>query len=79
MKICPRANIQDGILDFVIIREFPKLHIPFFLLKLRTGKVHLSKYVEIIKSKTMQIKANNTLLHVDREPYNTSNTITIKL
>lgn len=79
VKICARANIQDGMLDFVIIKEFPKWHIPFFLLRLLTGKVHLSKYVEIIQSKTMQIKANNTLLHLDGEPYKASNPITINL
>ena len=43
---------------------------PFFLIKLLLGKIHLSKYVEIIKSKKMTINTNNTLIHLDGEYYN---------
>jgi len=78
-KISPMANIQDGLLDFVIVKEFPKWKIPFFLLQIAKGKIHLSKHVDIIQSKKMQITANNTLLHLDGEPYKVSNPVTIKL
>ena len=78
-KISPMADIQDGLLDFVIVKEFPKWNIPFFLLQIATGKIHLSKYVEIIRTKKMKITANNTLLHLDGEPYKATNPITINL
>ena len=78
-RISPMADVQDGLLDFVIVKAFPKWKIPFFLLKLTRGKTHLSKYVEIIQSKHMKISANNTLLHLDGEPYKAKNPIEIQL
>ena len=78
-KISPMANFQDGLLDFVILKEFPKWKIPFFLLKLAAGKAHLSKYVEIIQSKKMTISAENTLIHIDGEPFKANNPIEVNI
>ena len=78
-KISPMANFQDGLLDFVILKEFPKWKIPFFLLKLAVGKAHLSKYVEIIQSKKMTISAENTLIHIDGEPFKANNPIEVNI
>jgi len=78
-RIAPNAQVNDGLLDFVIVKAFPKWKIPFFLLKVARGKTHLSKYVEIIQSKHMKISANNTLLHLDGEPYRAKNPVEIKL
>lgn len=78
--ISPMADIKDGLLDFVIIKEFPRWHIPFFLIQIALGKIHLSKYVEIVKSKKMEIRSQkNTLIHLDGEPYTTTNPIRISL
>jgi len=77
--ISPMSDIKDGLIDFVIVNSFPRWKIPIFLLKVATGKAHLSKYVEIIKCKQMQISANNTLLHLDGEPYKTNNPVEINL
>ena len=69
----------------VVEREFPgvallyKWKMPFFLLQIATGKVHLSKHVEIIQAKKMEITTNNTLLHLDGEPYKASNPVIINL
>ena len=79
VKISPMADIQDGLLDFVIVKKFPKWKMPFFLLQIATGKVHLSKHVEIIQAKKMEITTNNTLLHLDGEPYKASNPVIINL
>ena len=78
-KIAPMADIQDGLLDFVIVKKFPKWKIPFFLLQIFNGKVHLSKYIEIVQSKKMKIITKNTLVHIDGEPYETENPIRINL
>ena len=78
-KISPMADFQDGLLDFVILKEFPKWKIPFFLLKVATGKAHLSKYVEIIQCQKMTISAENTLLHLDGEPFKASNPIEVTI
>jgi len=77
--ISPMADIQDGLIDFVIVKDFPKWKIPLCLLKVITGKAHLSKYVEIIQCQHMQISASNTLLHLDGEPYKTSNPVKINV
>ena len=77
--IAPMADIQDGLLDFVIVKDFPKWKIPLCLLKVVTGKAHLSKYVEIIKCQHMQISASNTLLHLDGEPYKASNPVKLNV
>ena len=78
-RISPMADLQDGLLDFVIVKDFPKWRIPFFLLKVVRGKTHFSKYVEIIKSKHMKISTDNTLLHLDGEPYKAKNPVEIQL
>ena len=79
IKIAPMANIQDGLLDIVIVKKFPKWEIPFFLYKAYQGKTYLSKHVDIIQTNKMQIHAKNTLIHLDGEPYKTTNPITINL
>ena len=78
-RISPMANIQNELLDFVIVKDFPKWQIPLFLLKVARGKTHLSKYVEIIQCQKMQISAKNTLLHLDGEPFIANNPVEIKL
>lgn len=78
-KISPLSDINDKLLDFVIVKYFPRWRIPIFLLKVVMGRTHLSKYVEIIQSQKMKIIAKDTLLHIDGEPYKTKNPIEIKL
>ena len=50
-KISPNAIIDDGNIDFVIVKDFPKWHIPFFLYKVMNGTIDKSNYVEIIREK----------------------------
>jgi len=78
-KISPIADIKDGLLDFVIVKSFPKWKIPLFLFKVAIGKVHLSKYVEIIQTEYMKINTTDTLVHLDGEPLITTNPLHIKL
>ena len=79
IQIAPMANLQDGLLDFVIVKKFPKWEIPFFLYKAYQGKIYLSKHVNIIQTNKMQIHTKNTLIHLDGEPYKTTNPIKINL
>ena len=78
-QISPMSDIQDGILDCVIVKKFPKWKIPYFLLQLAKGKAHLSKHTEIIQCKKMEINTKNTLIHLDGEPLLTTNPITINI
>ena len=78
-RISPMADLKDGLIDFVIVKDFPKWKIPMFIFKLLTGKIHLSKYGEIIKCQKMVINAKNTLLHLDGEPFKSSNPIQVAI
>ena len=81
VHISPQAKIDDKLLDIVIVKQFPKWKIPFFLFKMRTGTIHLSKYVQIIRTKEIQIKnnKNNNLLHLDGEPHIITTPIKVKI
>ncbi len=76
--ISPTAKIDDQLIDFVIIKEFPLYKIPLLLLRLITGRLYLSKYVEIIKSEKMVINTNIKLIHIDGEPKKFESPIIIK-
>tara|TARA_B100000902_G_scaffold34900_1_gene42053 strand:- start:542 stop:1402 length:861 start_codon:yes stop_codon:yes gene_type:complete len=78
-KISPMSDVKDGLIDFVIVKKFPKWKLPIFLFLLLVGKLHLSKYVEIIQSKMMEITSQNTLIHIDGETYKAKNPITINI
>ena len=78
-QVSPFAKIDDGLIDFVIVKDFPKWRIPFFLIKMAKGKVHLSRYVEIIQCKEMEIESSNNLVHLDGEPKELQSSITIKI
>jgi len=77
--IAPKANASDGLIDFVIVKEMPKWKIPFILYQVSKGKVHLSKYVEIIQTNEMHINSKNNIIHLDGEPLECKNLITIKV
>ncbi len=78
-EISPSAKLDDGLIDFVIIKAFAKWKIPFFLLRIAKGKVHLSKNVEIIKTKEMIIESENRLVHLDGESQELKNPIVVKV
>ena len=78
-RISPSADFKDGLIDFVIVKDFPKWKIPVIIYMLLTGKINLSKHVEIIQCNKMTIKTEETLLHLDGEPYKTVNPIIVSL
>ena len=77
--IATKANASDGLIDFVIVKEMPKWKIPFILYQVSNGKVHLSKYVEIIQTNEMLINSKNNIIHLDGEPLECKNLISIKV
>ena len=78
-RISPMADLKDGLIDFVIVKDFPKWKIPIFIYMLLTGKIHLSKHVEIIQCDKMTIIGEDTLLHLDGEPFKASNPIEVTI
>ena len=78
-KISPNSKTDDGLLDFVIINDMPRWNIPFFLIKIARGKIQNSRFVEIIKAKSMKIISNEDIIHLDGEPKSIKNDLTIKI
>jgi len=78
-KISPMADFKDGLIDFVIVKDFPKWKIPIFIFMLLTCNIHLSKHVEIIQCDKMTITGEDTLLHLEGEPFKASNPIEIAI
>ena len=67
--IAPDARPNDGIIDIVLIRPFPKILAPIFIYRLFAGTMKGSRYVQYIKTdKPFTIQTEETRFHVDGEP-----------
>ena len=77
--ISSTSIIDDGVIDFVIVKKFPRWKIPLFLYKMMKGELNKSKHVEIIQSPKMLIESKENLIHVDGEPKTIKNPIEIKI
>ena len=78
-KIAPLAKVDDGLIDFVIIKSFPNWQVPLFLLDVLRGKTHLNKNVEIIKTNKMLIESDLPRVHLDGEIKDLNNPIDIRI
>lgn len=86
--IAPKAKLSDGLLDIVIVQKMSKAKLPFAILQQIRGNNKLEEIVEevtkknIIYFQTQAIKIKNfkqAPLHIDGEPVETYNEITIKI
>ena len=77
-RIAPNAIVDDGLLDFIIIKKFPNWKIPFFVADVMRGKTHLNKNVKIIRTKNMLIETDFPMVHLDGEVKNLSNKILVE-
>jgi len=67
--IAPEARPNDGIIDIVIVKPFPKFIAPVIAFRLFRGTLKNSKYVKYIKTdKPFVIKTDETRFHIDGEP-----------
>ncbi len=67
--IAPEAKPNDGIIDLVLIRPFPKFKAPLIVYRLFRGTLHKSKYVSYIKTdKSFSVITDETKFHIDGEP-----------
>jgi diacylglycerol kinase (ATP) len=72
--IAPKANPSDGLIDLVAIKSFPKILLPYIVLKIVSKKGKNSKYIQYLKAKEITIKTDYNLYHVDGEPIKTTDT-----
>jgi len=78
--IAPEAKPNDGIIDIVLIKPFPKILGPVFILRLFTKRINKSKYVRHIKTdKEFVIQTDETRFHIDGEPLKISGEIVVKI
>lgn len=78
--ISPTSSMQDGLFELVIIKPFPKYSFLMLGLRLFTGFIHRSKYVETIKANNVTFKITSpTHLHLDGEPQLIDKDVSIKI
>ena len=77
--IAPQADVADGIMDIAILNDFSFLKIAPIAYKLLRKTIHQSAYLEIIKTKEAIVKQPDTIAHIDGEPIEIGNTISIKV
>ena len=78
--IAPGAVPNDGKMDLVLIKPFPKILGPIFVIRLFTKKINRSKYVTHIQTdKEVIIKTDENRFHIDGEPVNISGEISVRI
>ena len=76
----PDASPNDGIIDLVLIKPFPKIFGPVFIIRLFTKRINNSKYVRHIKTdKEIVIQTDETRFHIDGEPLDISGNIVVNI
>ncbi len=78
--IAPEARPNDGMMDIVIIKPFPKIFGALFVLRLFTKRINKSKYVRHLKTdKEIVIDTDETRFHIDGEPVEIHGKVTVKI
>ena len=78
--IAPEARPNDGMIELVLIKPFPKILGSLFIIRLFTKKINKSKYVRHIKTdKEIVIETDETRFHIDGEPLEISGKIVIRI
>jgi len=78
--IAPDAKPNDGIIELVLIKPFPKIFGPIFVIRLFTKRINNSKYVRQIKTdKEIIIETRETRLHIDGEPINSDGKVIVRV
>lgn len=78
--IAPEAKPNDGMIDIVMIKPFPKIFGPIFILRLFTKRINKSKYVRTLQTdKEIIIETAETRFHIDGEPLDISGSVVVKI
>jgi diacylglycerol kinase (ATP) len=66
--IAPRAELNDGLMDLVIVKRPPALQLPSMFFKLFNGTLRDNQYVKTIKCSAFTATSNRAIhLHIDGE------------
>jgi diacylglycerol kinase (ATP) len=78
--IAPLAKPNDGIIDIVLIKPFPKILGSIFIIRLFTKRINKSKYVRHIQTdKEIVIETDETRFHIDGEPLKISGKVVVRV
>ncbi|MDP4222793.1 MAG: diacylglycerol kinase family protein [Bacteroidota bacterium] len=78
--IAPEAVPNDGKMDIVMIRPFPKALFFVFVYRLFTKKLHKSAYVKYLRTdKDVTVRTSETRFHIDGEPVWISGDVCIRI
>jgi len=78
--IAPDAIPNDGKIDLVMIKPFPKIFGPVFVIRLFTKRINKSKYVfHIITDKEIVIQTDENRFHVDGEPFCITGEVVVRI
>ena len=77
--IAPRAELQDGLLDLVIVKPFPLYLMPLLALRMFLKTADQSKYFISLQGKSILINRNNNVIHLDGEPKLVTENIQIQI
>jgi diacylglycerol kinase (ATP) len=78
--IAPEAKPNDGLIDVVMIKPFPKILGTLFIIRLFTKRINKSKYVRHFQTdKEIIIETAETRFHIDGEPVDISGEVVIKI
>ena len=79
MKAAPKAKIDDGLMDIIILKKTPSCRLLLLLPKIFTGEHVHSSYIDYVQAKTLCIKPDkNEMLNIDGEnKFNTPISITV--
>jgi YegS/Rv2252/BmrU family lipid kinase len=78
--IAPDAKPDDGIINIVLIKPFPKILGAVFAIRAFTKRINKSKYVKQIKTdKEIVIETCETRMHIDGEPIKIESKVIIKI
>jgi YegS/Rv2252/BmrU family lipid kinase len=78
--IAPDAKPNDGMIDIVMIRPFPKILGSIFIIRLFTKRITNSKYVKHFQTnKEIVIETAETRFHIDGEPVEISGKVVIRI
>ena len=78
--IAPEAKPNDGMIDIVLIKPFPKILGSIFILRLFTKRINQSKYVRHIQTdKEIIIETAESRFHIDGEPVDICDRVVVKI
>jgi len=78
--IAPQAIPDDGIMDIVMVKPFPKILGLIFIIRLFTKRINKSRYVKHFKTdKDIVIETAETRFHIDGEPYEICGKVVIRI